>query len=94
MSDLTKFLIKSYLRKALTILGTYLITHDVLTGSADDFAAGYVDEIAGAVLLAGSTVWSTAYQWYVKRKVLKALSLPAGASPAKLEKAMGEPVEP
>lgn len=86
MSDLTKFLIKAYLRKGLTILGTYLLTHNVLTsGTADSFASTYLDEVLGAVLLASSAIWTAAYQWYVKRKVTAALSLPQGASPQTLE---------
>ena len=30
MSDLMKFMLKAYTRKALTILGTYLLTHGLL----------------------------------------------------------------
>lgn len=89
MSDLTKFLIQSYARKALTILGTFLITHDVIApGTQNDFATTYLDEAVGCLLLAGSTVWSTLYQRYVKWKVKKALAMPEGTTPKQLEKAL------
>lgn len=89
MSDLTKFLIQSYVRKALTMLGTFLITHDVIApGTQNDFATTYLDEAVGFVLLAGSTAWSTLYQNYVKWKIKKALALKAGSTSKDLEKAM------
>lgn len=91
MNDLTKFLIKAYLRKFLAILGTYLLTHGILTsGTSNDFVNTYLEPAFGAILVGISAVWTWVYQQYVKRKVTTALELPEGSSPAKLEKALKE----
>jgi hypothetical protein len=89
MSDLTKFLLQAYVRKALAMLGTFLITHGILTpDSTDSFVATYVEEVVGALMVGGSATWTAAYQWYVKRKVKAALALPAGSTPKALENAL------
>lgn len=89
MSDLTKFLIKAYVRKALAMLGTFLITHGVLKpDESEGFIAAYLEEAVGALLIGGSAVWTAAYQWYVKRKVLKAKQMPPSATSEQLEEAL------
>lgn len=85
MTDLTKFVIKAYVRKGLAILGTYLITHGLIAGDAESFAGQYVDEVVGFVLVTGSTAWTTIYQFYVRRKVVTALKMEPGTGPARLE---------
>lgn len=89
MRDLTKFLIKAYVRKGLAILGTYLIVHGVFSnGSADDFASLYLDDVLGSLMIAGSALWTYFYQWYVKRKVVAAINAPPSVTPEKLEQAV------
>jgi hypothetical protein len=91
MNDFSKFIIKAFLRKALTALGTFLLTHGVLTDSeAHGFVGNYLEELTGAALLAGSGAWTFFYQRYVKEKVTAALELPGGSSPERLKKVMGE----
>jgi hypothetical protein len=91
MGDFSKFLVKAFLRKALTALGTFLLTHGVLSDSeAHGLVADCLEELTGAALLAGSGLWTVIYQRYVKEKVKTALALPAGTSPERLEKALGE----
>lgn len=91
MGDFSKFIVKAYLRKALTVLGTYLLTHGVLTESeAQGFVAAHIDELLGAVLLAASGMWTFLYQRYVKNKIVTALALPEGSSPAELKVALDE----
>lgn len=86
MSELTKFMLKAYLRKVLTALGTFLLTHGVLTSSeAEGFVATYLEEIVGTALIAGSAVWTFIYQRYVKNKVVAALKAPPSTKPAELE---------
>jgi len=89
MGDFGKFLVKAYLRKYLTILGTALLTHGVINDSeAGGFVDQYLEEVLGAVLLGGSHVWTFLYQRYVRRKVTTALGLPASATTETLKKAM------
>lgn len=91
MSDFAKFLAKAYLRKFLTVLGTYLLTRGILSdGDADGFAEKYLEPVFGGLLLAVSAGWTYAYQWYVRRKVVAALELPPGASKAQLEQMVKE----
>jgi hypothetical protein len=81
-------MLKAFARKGLAIIGTFLITHGMLTTSADSFASTYMDEAVGLLLIGASAVWTAAYQWYVRRKVVTALELPKGASPTALDVAM------
>jgi hypothetical protein len=91
MGDFSKFIVKAFVRKALTALGAFLLTHGVLTDSeANGLSDLYLEEMAGALLLAGSSLWTVVYQKYVKEKVTTALALPAGASPETLKRVMGE----
>lgn len=91
MSDFAKFLIKAFLRKGLTALGTYLLARGVLTESeAGGFAEEWLEMVLGALILAASSAWTFVYNSYVRDKVKTALELPSGASSERLAKAMGE----
>ena len=79
---------KAFLRKALTILGTWLIAHSMLEGeTADSFAAKYMEPVFGFLLIGASALWTYAYQRYVKRKVIAAKRLQPEATSAELERA-------
>lgn len=89
MSDLTKFILKAYLRKLLTIVGTYLLASGVISGEEQGgFVDKYLEEVLGVTLLGISAVWTFVYQRYVKDKIVTALQLPAGSNSADLEKAV------
>lgn len=89
MSDLTKFLLKAFARKGLSILGAALFTYGILTQEeSDSFVSAYLEEIVGSILVGASALWTWAYQFYVKRKVVTALKLPSGASSETLEATM------
>jgi hypothetical protein len=91
MGDSAKFLVKAFVRKALTMLGTYLLAHGVLTDSeAHGFVESHLEEMTGLALLAGSTAWTVLYQRYVKTKVVTALALPQGSTSETLAVALGE----
>lgn len=91
MRDFSKFVLKAFLRKGLTALGAFLLTHGVLTDSeAGGFVGQYLEEVTGAALLGASSAWTLVYQKYVKDKVVTALSLPEGSSTETLKRAMGE----
>lgn len=94
MGDLTKYILKAFLRKGLTALGTALLTHGVLTDSeANGLVGSYLEEVTGAALIAGSSVWTYFYNSYVRDKVVTALSLPKGSTPEALSVALGEKKE-
>ena len=88
MSDFAKFLIKAYLRKGLAMLGTFLVTRGLIDGDSNSFVSTYLEPVSGTLLVGGSLAWTTIYQWYVKRKVSKALELPKDSTPKQLEKAL------
>jgi hypothetical protein len=89
MSDFTKFLLKAFVRKGLTVLGSVLLAHGVISESeAGGFVSQYLEEVLGLALLGASSVWTFIYQRYVRRKVTTALKLPEGANPATLEVVM------
>lgn len=90
MSDFQKFLLKAFVRKALTVLATWLMAHGLSSIAPNEFADTYADEIVGWLMLSGVGVWTFVYQKYVKNKVTTALELPKGSTPEQLEQAVSE----
>ena len=91
MGDFGKFLLKAFIRKALTIAGTYLLAHGVLTDSeANGLVSSYLEELTGFVLIAISGAWTYLYNSYVRDKVVMALSMKQGSTPAQLEQKLEE----
>lgn len=83
MSPLLQAALASILRKGLTVLATFLVTHGIWThGEATEY-------VAGLTLFLLSIGWSAWKTYKDRLKFLTALQVPAGTSEATVNRLVG-----